>query len=254
MMRAARRPVHNPVSLFPGPGGWQLAPEGAAVHLDERVAVIADVHLGYEWARGTAGDCVPAHSLRETLAKLDNLLARAAIERLIVAGDLVESPAPCRPTLEDLRALNGWLRERGVALTPLAGNHDPRSVPPLPSTCEVAGWTVAHGHLPITAPRTISGHIHPVLRAGGVMAPCFLVGPSTILLPAFTSNAAGLNVSSAPLPGLLRSQSLRCIVATESELLDFGPLKSLANRLATSAPPAHPASSTRRTEPARRHS
>ena len=27
-------------------GGWSLAPEGAAVHVPERTAVIADVHLG----------------------------------------------------------------------------------------------------------------------------------------------------------------------------------------------------------------
>jgi uncharacterized protein len=50
---------------------WRLTPEGAAIHPGERTAVIADVHLGYEWARGSAGDCVPAHSLDETLARLD---------------------------------------------------------------------------------------------------------------------------------------------------------------------------------------
>ena len=32
--------------------GWQFTPEGAVVHAAERTAVIADVHLGYEWARG----------------------------------------------------------------------------------------------------------------------------------------------------------------------------------------------------------
>ena len=47
---------------------WQLTPEGAVIHPGERTAVIADLHLGYEWARGAAGDCVPAHSLDETLA------------------------------------------------------------------------------------------------------------------------------------------------------------------------------------------
>ena len=69
----------------------------------ERTAVIADVHLGYEWARGSAGDCVPAHSLDETLARLERLLDRAPIARLVVAGDLVESPRPCRRTAADLR-------------------------------------------------------------------------------------------------------------------------------------------------------
>ena len=31
---------------------WRLTPEGAAIHLGERTAVVADLHLGYEWARG----------------------------------------------------------------------------------------------------------------------------------------------------------------------------------------------------------
>src|SRR4051794_12499734 len=87
-----------PHSSSPGPEGWCLVPEGAAIHLGERTAVIADVHLGYEWARGAGGDCLPAHTLDETLGKLARLLNRGggAIERLVVAGDLVESPRPCR--------------------------------------------------------------------------------------------------------------------------------------------------------------
>ena len=39
-----------------------------------------------------------AHSLDETLVQLAAVLDRAAIRRLIVAGDLVESPLPCRHT------------------------------------------------------------------------------------------------------------------------------------------------------------
>src|SRR5262245_10140410 len=106
----------------PGPDGWVLAPEGAAVHPGERTAVIADVHLGYEWARGTGGDCVPAHSLAETVAKLSCLLERVEFDVLVVAGDLVESPAFCRRTAADVRRLTEWLEARGIRLVPLAGN------------------------------------------------------------------------------------------------------------------------------------
>ena len=67
--------------MIEGPDGWKLAPEGAAVHPVERVAVIADVHLGYEWARAAHGDCLPSHSLAETLAKLEALLGRVPIAR-----------------------------------------------------------------------------------------------------------------------------------------------------------------------------
>ena len=168
-------------------GDWILTPEGAAVHPGERTAVIADVHLGYEWARGAAGDCVPAHSLEETLARLDAVFRRVRIARLVVAGDLVESARPCRRTAADVRRLHDWLASRGVDLLALEGNHDrgriridrtstadASSSSPLahggsrlPASCTLDGWTIAHGHRPIAAERTVSGHFHPVLRCRG---------------------------------------------------------------------------------------
>jgi uncharacterized protein len=217
--------------MIEGPDGWQLTPEGAAVHPLENLAVIADVHLGYEWARGSGGDCLPAHSLAETLAKLARLLGRASITRLIVAGDLVESPAPCRRTASDLRALFGWLADRGVELIPVLGNHDPQGAKAPRSSFQVAGWTIVHGHRPIAAVKSISGHHHPVLRADGLTAPCFLVGPSTIVLPAFTPNAAGLPVHSAGTPRRWISDNLRCVAGLGGELLDFGPLPELVATL-----------------------
>ncbi len=217
--------------MIDGPDGWKLTPEGAAVHPEERVAVVADVHLGYEWARGAGGDCLPAHSLAETLARLAPLLARLPIARLVIAGDLVESPAPCRRTASDLRALFTWLNDRGVDPVPILGNHDPQGRKAPPSTCEVAGWTIAHGHRPITGEKTISGHYHPVLRAEGLTAPCFLVGPRTIVLPAFTPNAAGLPVGSPGTPASWLEEELRCVAGLGGELLDFGPLPALVATL-----------------------
>jgi putative SbcD/Mre11-related phosphoesterase len=236
-------------------GAWILTPEGAAVHPGERTAVIADVHLGYEWARGAAGDCVPAHSLRETVARLSAVFARATIARLVVAGDLVESSRPCRHTAADVRRLHDWLESRGVTLLALEGNHDRgrlrlgRASTPsvtsssspapgasrLPASCTVDGWTIAHGHRPIDAGRTISGHFHPVLRVEGIAAPCFLAGPGRIVLPAFSPNAAGCDVLSGPVPRAWLDESLRCIASTGSDLLDFGPLPTL-RRVRASSP------------------
>jgi putative SbcD/Mre11-related phosphoesterase len=221
-------------------GPWQLTPEGAAIHLRERLAVVADVHLGYEWARGAAGDSIPAHSLRETLTKLSGVLARAAIERLVVAGDLVESPWPCRQTDADVASLTSWLAARAVTVICLAGNHDPRRVPPLRESLEVGGWTIAHGHLPIAAGRRIVGHGHPVLRAGGVNTPCFLVSPRKIVLPAFTANAAGCNVAGSfqALPDGWRDRALRCVVPSDPAWLDFGHVAELRRHLGRGNRPA----------------
>ncbi|WP_435015436.1 metallophosphoesterase [Tundrisphaera sp. TA3] len=213
--------------MIAGPDGWQLAPEGAAIHPGERVAVIADVHLGYEWARARGGDCLPAHSLRETLAKLATLFDRVPeVDRLVIAGDLVESAKPCLRTAADVRGMVDWLARRGVRPELIQGNHDPRRSP-APASVEVAGWTIAHGHRPIAGERTISGHHHPVLRAQGLTAPCFLVGPTTIVLPAFTPNAAGLPLGSPDMPRSWLSDGLRCVAGLGDAVLDFGPLPAL---------------------------
>lgn len=221
--------------------GWYFTPEGAAVHQGEQVAVIADVHLGYEWARAAAGDCVVEHSLRETVSRLQSLLGRMTFSHLIVAGDLVESPRTCERTAEDIRRLMMWLADRNVSLRVLEGNHDvrppgsfkalSRNSNPLPTTCHIAGWTIAHGHCPLTGTNRISGHHHPVFRFVGNSTPCFLAGPGRIILPAFSSNAAGCDVIAAEVPSEWHRSSLRCLVSTGDDVLDFGPVTALRRRL-----------------------
>ena len=166
--------------------GWQFTPEGAAVHRGERTAVIADVHLGYEWARGSSGDCVVEHSLRETLTRLQSLLERMPLSRLIVAGDLLESPRPCQRTAEDLRRLTAWLADRGVNLLVLEGNHDvslyrsvktaSRTSNRLPRTCTIAGWTIGHGHRPLTGLQSNLRPSSPGVSFQGEFGSMFLGG------------------------------------------------------------------------------
>jgi putative SbcD/Mre11-related phosphoesterase len=220
--------------------GWHFTPEGAVVHHGERTAVIADVHLGYEWARGATGDCVVEHSLQETLTRLDAVFNRTEFLRLIIAGDLLESPKPCVNTASDLKRLRVWVADHGISLCVLEGNHDisqqrsvgmsPQNLSPLPRSCTIAGWTIGHGHYPLNGPKQISGHHHPVLRVKGISAPCFLVGPDRMILPAFSLNAAGCNVNSATAPRDWIRDSLNCLVSTGNEVLDFGPITTLRRR------------------------
>lgn len=224
--------------------GWLLTPEGAAIRPEEATAVVADVHLGYEWARGAAGDCVPSHSLSETCVRLARVFARAEVRRLLVAGDLVETPRPCARTAADVARLGDWLASRGIDLLVARGNHD-RSLaafPRAPATAEtvgVGGWTVQHGDRPAVGARVVMGHHHPVFRAAGSVAPCFLAGPDLLVLPAFSGNAAGLDVASAAYPRGWAEVPLRCLAATSDGLLDFGPLATLAARLRPAVSPSH---------------
>jgi putative SbcD/Mre11-related phosphoesterase len=204
------------------------------VHPTTHTAVVADVHLGYEWARGTKGDCVPAHSLDETVGRLTSLFEHIKIRRLIVAGDLVESRRYCRRTDSDVARLTRWLLDRSIDLVALAGNHDPPRRPPRLTSMVVDGWTIAHGDKAITASKTITGHLHPVLRSDGVSAPCFLVGPRRIVLPAFSGNAAGVRVETLGSRIAVEDKDEpppRCIAAAGAELLDFGPIPDLVRAL-----------------------
>lgn len=212
------------------PEGWALAAPGALVHNPTRTAVIADLHLGYEWSRGRRGDVMPAHSLAETSAKLDRLLAVARINRLIVAGDMVESRTYCRKTEDDVSALAEWLHARGIALYRVRGNHDPSSRSDIPSTIVIDGWTICHGDDEPTHDRMIIGHHHPAIGIGGVVAPCFLISQCCIILPAFSQNAAGLNVLSRKLPRSLGGHRFHCVAVADEALLGFGELDTLRQR------------------------
>ena len=169
------------------------------------------------------------------------MLSHANVARLIVAGDLVESPRPCRRTRDDVQRLREWLTGGGVTLLALAGNHDRgwcrpsgRSslyAQPISATCDVLCWTIGHGHEPIAGERTISGHLHPVLRVERTVAPCFLVSAKRIILPAFSSNAAGLDVGTAVVPKSWLAGRVRCLASTGSEILDFGLLADLRRSL-----------------------
>jgi metallophosphoesterase superfamily enzyme len=102
--------------------------------------------------------------------------------------------------------------------------------PTLDRKLVVAGWTIEHGHRPAARRRLITGHHHPVLRVAGRAAPCFLAAADKIILPAFSRNAAGLDVFTARLPETWRRHSFRCLVSTGTALLDFGPLAELSSR------------------------
>lgn len=224
---------------------WLLTPEGGLIHPVERIAVIADVHLGYEWARGSAGDCIPAHSLAETQRALAALLDRSPVERLVVAGDVVESIRPCRRSARDVVELRRWLEDRSVRLILLEGNHDAglewlvrqgeqgleASEIGFQDELVVDGWRILHGHGRPSGGRLILGHHHPVLRVAGRSYRCFLAGPRRIMLPAFSANAAGLDVATPGLARSLGAPTLRCLASSGDELLDFGPLRDLAAQL-----------------------
>jgi putative SbcD/Mre11-related phosphoesterase len=205
---------------------WLLTPERAAVHVPTATAVLADLHLGYNQVRRRGGEALPDFGLDDTFAALSSLAARTTVRRLVIAGDLWES-AGCGGAVAEL--LEG-LRSIGLELTGVVpGNHDrdlqssTALVPLFPEGLELAGWRIVHGDGPLPAGPAVCGHWHPCVRWGRrLAAPCFLVGRRRLVLPAFSVDAAGVNVF-----GERRWRRYRCCVVAGEQVLDFGEVETL---------------------------
>jgi putative SbcD/Mre11-related phosphoesterase len=184
--------------------------------------VVADIHLGYAEARRRDGDAVPTISVADILAPLRPVIAAHGVRRLVVAGDLFEDgPGPVL-----IEEMLDWLGDEGVALTAVVpGNHDRfhASASVLPVCMDgfcLDGWLVVHGDGERPSGPLIQGHEHPLLRWGnGLTAPCFLVQENHIVLPAFSPDAAGVNVLHDP-----RWSRHRCCAIAGDRVLDFGEL------------------------------
>jgi metallophosphoesterase superfamily enzyme len=212
---------------------WLLTAERAAIHLPTWTAVVADVHLGYGRARCRRGEAIPGGELDDTIAALAPLLTRPEVHRLAIAGDLVEDAAG-RDLIPELLA---WLGGCGVELAGIVpGNHDRSlrqpglSLPLHPDGFTLGDWRVMHGDDRLPRGPVVCGHFHPCLRWAGAAAPCYLVGPRRLVLPALSADAAGVNVLHDR-----RWRSWRCCVPVGGEVLDFGELGTVKRRFSRDA-------------------
>jgi putative SbcD/Mre11-related phosphoesterase len=208
---------------------WLLTSERAAIYLPTATAVIADLHLGYDQARRRGGEAVPAFSLEDTVTALRRLLLHHDVRSLVIAGDLCEDAAG----FELVPGLLEELTSAGVELAGVVpGNHDRglgrngHGLPLCPDGVQLGGWQVMHGDSKLPRGRVVHGHFHPCLRwRGGLNAACYLHRATRIVLPAFSADAAGVNV--------IRNaqwRGYRCCAIVGDRVLDFGEVTGLQNR------------------------
>jgi uncharacterized protein len=177
---------------------WILTAHRVAVHEPTGTAVVADMHLGYSDARRARGDAVPLTAAGDELEPLRCAHAQLRFRRLLVAGDLFEKAYLAERYLE-LRAVLDKLAVEWVGLVP--GNHDRRlahrtEVAPLwPDGVRVGDWQIVHGDTDPAAVRRVMGHWHPCIRFERRKLPCYLVANDCLVLPAFSRDAAGVDVA-----------------------------------------------------------
>jgi putative SbcD/Mre11-related phosphoesterase len=180
---------------------WLLTPQRAAIHLPTATAVIADLHLGYDLARQRSGEAVPDGDVESALAGLQQLTLQHTVSRLVVAGDLFEDGRQGEIVCDQFLRFLAETRLELIGVIP--GNHD-RGLPGLerlpvcPDGVELGRWRVVHGHEAEPAGRIVQGHVHPCVRWRGRAWPCFLASGNQLVLPAFSADAAGVDIRRDP--------------------------------------------------------
>jgi uncharacterized protein len=184
-------------------------PAGALYWPDERLLVVADLHLEKGSAFAKRGVLLPPYDTATTLARLARLIARYTPRLLIALGDSFhDGDGPLRMIGSDHATLK--LLQRGRDWIWVAGNHDPG----LPDGIGggfadvLAFGPLMFRHEPSEQPcdGEIAGHLHPVARVAqrgrAVSRRCFASDGRRVIMPAFGAYAGGLNVRDRAIFGL----------------------------------------------------
>ena len=172
---------------------------GALYWPEERVLVIADLHLekGSSFAR--RGVLLPPYDTAESLARMAGVIARFAPRVVIALGDSYhDKKGSARIASADRSAIVEL--QRGRDWIWIAGNHDPVPAAGIGGSfgAALAIGALVFRHEPTGAKGEIAGHLHPVARVGGrghmVSRRCFASDGTRLIMPAFGAFAGGLNV------------------------------------------------------------
>lgn len=215
---------------------FKFAPEKALVA--GKTAVIADLHLGLENAMQNVGIAIPRMQIAEIIDKVNLILNKYEIERLIIAGDLKHEFGQNLPyEWDDVRA---FLDSIDVDISVVRGNHDnflsailsEYSIE-LKDYEKIGDYYVVHGHMDFGFDKIIMAHEHPALkfRKGGAIYsyPCFLVVDRTkFVIPAFSPLVAGSDVLQGEfLSPILKNSKKIEVYGIEEDVLYLGEIELL---------------------------
>ncbi|MFK8252407.1 ligase-associated DNA damage response endonuclease PdeM [Ancylobacter terrae] len=185
-----------------------LDPAGALFWPDERLLIVADLHLEKGSAYAERGVPLPPYDSAATLAVLARLVARWRPRTVVALGDSLHDRRAAGRLGERERASLAAIRQ-GRDIVWVAGNHDPDPSPELGGVhaeeLEIGRLVLRHEPRP-GATAEIAGHLHPVARivrrGRGVRRRCFASDGRRLVLPALGAYAGGLNIRDPALAGL----------------------------------------------------
>jgi DNA ligase-associated metallophosphoesterase len=193
-----------PGALTVGLGDEQLVllPQKAAFWPRERMLIIADIHFGKAAAFRSFGIPVPKGTTTENLQALDALIELTGANHVLFLGDFLHARAAHAASTQ--AAMLAWRRRRcDLILTLVRGNHDKHAGDParelgidlVDEPYTVGPYSFCH-HPDIAAPcYVLAGHVHPVYvlatRSDALRLPCFIAGPTRMILPSFGAFTGG---------------------------------------------------------------
>ena len=175
----------------------ELCPERAAYWPSRRTLFVADPHFGKAAAFRALGVRVPRGTTGGALTRLDALVERLAPARIEFLGDFLHARegrnAETFGALAEWRALHPT-----IAMRLVRGNHDRRAGDP-PDDVGIESvdgpiaeppFALAHHPTRVAGAYVLAGHVHPCALLVGrgrqrERLPCFLLGATTAVLPAF---------------------------------------------------------------------
>jgi uncharacterized protein len=168
---------------------------------DEKLLIVADLHLEKGSAFAARGVLLPPYDTAATLARVARLIERYAPRLVIALGDSfhdgggpLRMAAPDRATLTALQRGRDWLW--------ITGNHDPHPADGVggefAAVLALGALTFRHEPTADACDGEVAGHLHPVARVAqrgrAVSRRCFATDGRRLVMPAFGAYAGGLNV------------------------------------------------------------
>ena len=174
---------------------------GALYWPDEKLLVVADLHLEKGSAFAARGVLLPPYDTASTLARLGRLVERYAPHLVIALGDSFhDGRGAARMSDASRVALNAL--QRGRDWLWIAGNHDPDPTENIggrfADILALGPLTFRHEPSTNSSDGEIAGHLHPLARVArrgrAVSRRCFASDGRRLVMPAFGAYAGGLNV------------------------------------------------------------
>ncbi|MGB3487179.1 MAG: ligase-associated DNA damage response endonuclease PdeM [Xanthobacteraceae bacterium] len=183
---------------------------GALYWADERLLVVSDLHFEKGSSFAMRGVLLPPHDTTETLARLDEVVARYRPRTVIALGDSFHDreahdrlTAAHRATLATLQMGRDWIW--------IVGNHDPDLPRDLGGSIasDVGIGPVVFRHEPTGAAGEIAGHLHPKARVSrrgrSVERRCFASDGERAIMPAFGAYTGGLSIRDLAFAAIFKS-------------------------------------------------